>query len=400
LGMKVSSADLGFPTDLVLEVSNAEGKLIKEIDDIGTSRDPSCVFTAAADGDYLMTLKERALRGGPLFIYRLSIGPLEPALKLTVKSSEFAVVPGGTLSLPLRVDPLDGFAAEIELSAIGLPAGVSMKPVLHTPKKAGDVVLEIQVAAVAQFISSSFRIEARIAATPTSEPIAALDDLWLAVGPKVPFELSTVSAIQEAPRLAAHPFPVQVKRDEGFTGPIRLVGVDPDVRGTVIPLEGSIAAGQDAGTIPLIVQALAIEGTTHRCRVMGVIDLPGPDGKMYPVFHLPNGSMAMGCQPNHLTLTADPPRVRLHAGEATRISLRVARRVEMEDIAIELKGLLIEGVEGQPISLVAGESTGMFELRIKAGVELPPAFSVTFRAASSRNGLPIYAETSVTVVTR
>ena len=46
------------------------------------------------------------------------------------------------------------------------------------------------------------------------------------------------------------PFPVAAKRDEGFSGPIRLVGVRPDVRGTVKPLSGTIAADSTTGTLP------------------------------------------------------------------------------------------------------------------------------------------------------
>jgi hypothetical protein len=213
--------------------------------------------------------------------------------------------------------------------------------------------------------------------------------------------LSTVTAIQEAPRLAAHPFPVQVKRDEGFTGAIRLVGVEPDRRGTVVPLAGNIPRGQQEGTIPLIVQSMAVEGTTHRCRVMGVIELAGPDGKMHSVFHVAKGSMAMGCQPNHLTLTAEPSRIRLNAGESARISLTVARRVEMKHIAISLKApLSLAGVEGKPITISSNELSGFFELHIQPGAELPPLITIPFRAESSRDGLPIFAETSITIITR
>jgi hypothetical protein len=401
LAMNAMSMGIGFPPDLVLSVSNAEGKLIKEIDDVGSSRDPSYLFAVPADGDYLVTLKERALRGGPRFIYRLSIGPPEPALRLSAKTKEFSVSPGGTLSLPVRVEPLGGFTDEIQLSAIGLPAGVSLQPVLFTPKKAGDVSLEIKVEANVAFVSNSIRIEARLASKLNDAPIAELGDLWLAIGPKVPFELSTVTAIQEAPRLAAHPFPVQVKRDEGFTGAIRLVGVEPDRRGTVVPLAGNIPSGQQEGTIPLIVQSMAVEGTTHRCRVMGVIELAGPDGKMHSVFHVAKGSMAMGCQPNHLTLTAEPSRIRLNAGESARISLTVARRVEMKHIAISLKApLSLAGVEGKPITISSNELSGFFELHIQPGAELPPLITIPFRAESSRDGLPIFAETSITIITR
>lgn len=412
--IRIESHSLGFPADAVLQISNAEGKLVREIDDVAPWRDPEFLFAVAADGIYRLSLRERAGRGGPRFVYRLHIQPPRPSVRLTVKTSEFAVVPGETLTIPVRVTPLHGFAQELQLVASNLPAGVSVEAVTHTPAKAGDVNLEFKAAADAGFASGSFQIIARSTAGEESDEPVAVARLaanasattppvphWLAVGPKVPFALSTTSAIQESPRLAAKAFPVKVTRDEGFRAPIRLVGVDPDRRGTVVAMEGQIAAESNTGGIPLIIQSGAVEGTTQRCRVMGVVDVTGPDGKQYPVFHIAKGSMGMGCQPNLLTLTASPTRIQWRPGQTTSVTLTIERRVACDGVTVSL--LPHTGnmrVTAEPVMIAAGESQAEMQLAIESETPLPAEFTLRLQAETARAGLPIYAQTEVRIQTR
>jgi len=412
--IRVESAGLGVPTDAVLQVSSNEGKLIKEIDDVGPSRDPEYLFTAAADGAYRISLAERAARGGPRFVYRLHIHPPLPELRLSVKTAEFAIVPGETLSVPVRVQPLNGFDQEIELVAINLPDGVSVEPVKHVPKKAGDIKLEFQSIPEANFTSGPFDIVARATSGEASaQPLAVArlatklsstatgPLMWLAVSPKIPFELKTQPSILEAPRLAAFRFPVTVTRDEKFQSEIRLVGVDRDRRGTVVPLSGQIAADSDTGTIPLIIQSAAIEGTTHRCRVMGIAEVAGPDGKRHPVFHIAKGSMGMGCQPNHLTLTASPSRLKWQSGQSTSIRITINRRVDCGKVTISLLPQAgITGITAEPVTIAVGESQADMKLQIVSEAGLPPDFRLQLQAESSRNELPVYAQAEIRILTR
>ncbi|MDA1014480.1 MAG: PPC domain-containing protein [Planctomycetota bacterium] len=410
--IRVESEQIGFPADAVLRVLKADGQLIRETDDVGTSRDPEYAFVAPTDGEYLLSVEERAGRGGSRFVYRLHVLSPSPSLRLTVKTAEFTVIPGETLTIPVRIEPLDGFDKPLELHVTNLPAGVTVETVKHVPKKAGDVKLEFKAAADANFKSGTFEIIARAddvssellatARIATSTVLAAdAIPLWLAVGPKVPFQLATVGSIQEAPRLAAFPFPVAVTRDAGFQSAIRLVGVDPDGRGTVVPLSGNIAANTDAGAIPLIIQPAAIEGTTHRCRVMGVAEITGPDGKPYSVFHVATGSMLMGCQPNWLTLTATPNRVLCKVGQSIALQLTIERRMSCGDVTVSLLPISgIRGVAAKPVLIVANQTQAMVTVEFASDATLPPEFQLHFQAESSRNGLPVYARAIAVFQTR
>ena len=415
VNISVASADLGFPTDVVLRVTNSEGKLVREIDDVRPSRDPSYLFTVPTDGDYFLTLTERALRGGPRFIYRLEICPPQPSVRLTVKTTEFAIVPGESLTVPVRVEPLGGFAEEIELTAIDLPTGVTVQSQKYTPKKAADVKLEFKAAEDAHFKSGVFRIIAKNvseseskqqiaiarSATPGLFSAPQTETLWMSISPRIPFELTLPPAIQEASRLAAFRFPVLAKRDDDFRDAIRLVGVEPDRRGTVVPLAGRIDAGQDAGSIPLIIQSQAVEGTTHRCRVMGVIEVTGPAGKQHPVFYVAKGSMAMGCQPNLLTLRADQERIECGAGDTVDVNFTVSRRVPLGDVTISiLRSAGAYLVSAEAVKLTKPESHATMRLQLDKSVDSPGILRIQVQAATTRNDLPVYAQIELTIFVR
>ena len=199
--------------------------------------------------------------------------------------------------------------------------------------------------------------------------------------------------ILDAPRLAGFPFPVSVARKEGFTGPIRLVGVEPDRRGTVVPLTGEIAAGGDVGSIPLVLQHKVAEGTTHRCRVMGVADVPGIDGKTYAVFQVAAGAMSIGCQPSMLTLIVEPAIVTWRPGEAQRVEVQLMRRATMQPITLRLAPPVgVVGIQCEPVEVGADRNRAALTLRFATEAVVPPRTTIEIR--EERDGLPIYGTTS------
>jgi hypothetical protein len=411
--LNVVAATLGFATDPVLTVSNAAGKVLKTIDDTAGSRDASLLFTAPADGDYFVTLTDRAARGAADFVYRLTIAEPEPDLRLTVKTSEFAFESGAELEIPVTLSKLDGFAEEFELTATGLPDGVEVEPQTVPAKSPASVKLKLRAAKGLPFPASPIRIVARIqrdgkqiervaqaaVTLVAGAPPLRTEKLWLAVQPHIPFSLTTTTVILEANRLAAFPFPVTATRDEGFADPIRLVGVDADRRGTVAPMEGRIERNSDTGGIPLIVQNQAVEGTTHRCRVMGVVEIKGPAGRKHRVFHVAKGSMAMGCQPNLLTLSVEPGRIIRHPGEPIELTANVVRRTTMGKVTISasIPGYP-DSLQFEPVTLPPGQLQAKLKLRLDETTKLPPRATIQFRAESSRNELPISAAADVSLI--
>ncbi|MDB5338610.1 MAG: putative pre-peptidase [Planctomycetaceae bacterium] len=400
--IEVASTALGFPADPALSVQDAAGKTLIELDDGPNSRDPSLRFTAPADGRFVVVLREHSRQGGDEFIYRLRIVPLQPDFAARVDVSAFALQSGQTLKLPVKVERIDGLEADLEVTAVDLPSGITVQP-QPVPKSAtATVQLPLIAAAKLGSVSGLVRIIVRTTDPQHPRQKAALiaenpqatsgsQSLWIAISPEVPFTLKTTATILEAPRLAAFSFPVTVERKAGFTGAIRLVGVEPDRRGTVVPLEGNIAAESPQGTIPLIIQHGVTEGTTHRCRVMGVAEVLDAAGKPCLVFHVAGGSMSMGCQPSQLTLTAEPAVVMGRLGVPVQIRVQLMRRAAMEPVTLRIEQPAgVPPLNSDPVTVNADQSTATLTLNFARDAIIPPRTNLTIQAESSRGGLPIY----------
>jgi hypothetical protein len=69
---EVNAARIGSPLDARLEVLDPDGRVIAENDD-ALGADPFVRFTAAADGEYAVRIRDAANRGGQAYVYRLTL---------------------------------------------------------------------------------------------------------------------------------------------------------------------------------------------------------------------------------------------------------------------------------------------------------------------------------------
>lgn len=176
VSFELESDSLGFLLDGVLTVVDAAGKVLAEADDAQRNRDPRLTFTPAADGEYRIVVGDVYGHGGPRYVYRLTARPPTPSYTLQAPGDTFAVKPGETVELTLAVNRQDGFAREIEISAVGLPAGVSAEPVksLASGDTQKSVKLVLKASSDAQ--SGSFRLQGRAVGEPPLERLAELKD--------------------------------------------------------------------------------------------------------------------------------------------------------------------------------------------------------------------------------
>lgn len=145
---RVTKNDKG--EEAVSDVANVDdpgdrnGKLGSDFD-ISTD-DPLYRLTCTADATYRVMLRDQfgGSRADPRVVYRLVIRPEQPDYRLVVVSQPVTtpvnanlvrvggatIRKGGTTAVKVAVQRQDGFAGEIELSAEGLPAGVSTRGAL------------------------------------------------------------------------------------------------------------------------------------------------------------------------------------------------------------------------------------------------------------------------------
>lgn len=166
LVLRAESHHLGSPLDPVLEVIDTTGNVLMRNDDVSrTERDARLVFTAAADGEFEVRIRDLHLRGGMRFIYRMTVEPLTPRYQLTLPVGEFTVKSGKTVEISVAVKRDAGFTEAIEVTAVELPQGVSAETVISQDNGETAKEVKLKLSATNDASSGPFRIVGRSPAT-------------------------------------------------------------------------------------------------------------------------------------------------------------------------------------------------------------------------------------------
>lgn len=167
LFFQVESRALGYPLDAVLRLVDAAGKTLAQIDDPGSrrdgARDPELVFTVPRDDKYLLEVRDLHAAGGLRYVYRLRAVMAEPTYDLTLAADRFVVTPGKPLDIPVTIDRRNGFNREIEISAEGLPEGVTATPVKSLASGATAKTVTIRLTATAIPGSAAIQVVGKVA---------------------------------------------------------------------------------------------------------------------------------------------------------------------------------------------------------------------------------------------
>jgi len=128
---EVESHRHALPLDSVLELYDANGKLLTEADDLTTfkTKDSRLLWTAPADGKYAIAIRDLHARGGPRFIYHLRAELAEPDFEIFGEYYYALLAPGTRMMWFARVERLNGFDGPVAIEVKDLPKGVSYTPV-------------------------------------------------------------------------------------------------------------------------------------------------------------------------------------------------------------------------------------------------------------------------------
>jgi hypothetical protein len=165
--IRVESRALGRPLDPVLRILDAGGKVLAETDDTGRgNRDLERSFTAPADGDYRLIIRDLYGRGGLRFAYLLSVLEPRPDFALSLTADRFDLTPGKATKITVAVQRKGGLTDAIELLAEGLPAGVTSRPATSMPGDASARSVVLELSAADHSTSGPIRIVGRTAHDP------------------------------------------------------------------------------------------------------------------------------------------------------------------------------------------------------------------------------------------
>lgn len=90
--------------------------------------DSRILFDVPADGRYVVRLRDARGEGALTHDYRLVIRPRAEGFRLSATPENPNVPRGGAVGVSVTAERLDGFSGPIDVSAVGLPAGVTALP--------------------------------------------------------------------------------------------------------------------------------------------------------------------------------------------------------------------------------------------------------------------------------
>ncbi|MFO0947647.1 MAG: PPC domain-containing protein [Planctomycetota bacterium] len=151
------------PVDTKLTIFDSKGRPKGTNDDFQTfkgelTKDSFLDWTAPADGEYTVELRDVMGKGGSEYGYHLSLVKAQPDFRLTCDPSFVMVGPGSRTPIFVRVQRRGGFDGPVAISLRGLPAGVRVSP-LTIPPAMTDGCLVFEAAADAPIDAANIAIE-------------------------------------------------------------------------------------------------------------------------------------------------------------------------------------------------------------------------------------------------
>jgi len=231
----------GTPALPVIRLRDSTGKELKESASV-QDNDQLCQieFTAPNSGQYFLEVRDLQFgaRGGPEFIYRLSIQQARKDFSLSIPNDSYTVLQGKDCKITVNVKRFGGFDGPIELAlAEQLPAGLSFKPKIIPAKKnsqtltitaddnvpVDDFVIELSgQATIDEKLEIRGAQSKHLGTDSEGVSIGAnrLNRFHLTVAHKPIFRLFCPEAYLYANRGSIFPYPMELERLNGFTGKI------------------------------------------------------------------------------------------------------------------------------------------------------------------------------------
>jgi hypothetical protein len=268
---------LGSPLDPVLYIYNAQGGGLVANDDMPGSPDSYVRFTVPADGEYLLSVTDHLKKGGPDYVYRVEVTPVQPHVDVAVpvfslyqQERQWAIVPKGNRYATLLTTSRADWGGDLTLDATGLPVGVKMvaDPV---PSFMGATPVVFESTADAPLAGTLAEIHAKPAdakAPPFKSRFTLRSDLvfgypnatmyWSYSAPKMPvvvseaapFKISIVEPKVPLVHNGSMNLKIVAERNKDFTGPITIYPLyNPPGVGSAGA--ATIADGQTETVLPL-----------------------------------------------------------------------------------------------------------------------------------------------------
>lgn len=257
----------------IVTLTDSEGAPLSTASMANDPREPCRIqWRSPADGSYCLRVRDvqQGIRGGPDFIYRMSLKPALPGFELRLAADFANVVQGSKSEIELRARRTGVFSGAIELHVEGLPDGIRFEP---KQIAAGQDIIKLAFVADEQARPCDATLKIRGMAVHDRTELSAagmsphqghdsdnvspgpllVDHLQLTVRDKPMLRLYCNEAYQYAYRGTVYPYAMEVERLNGFTGPIQIEVADRQIKDLdgIVVHETTVASGQTQFKLPI-----------------------------------------------------------------------------------------------------------------------------------------------------
>src|SRR5262245_5999206 len=168
--------------DSFLEVLSSSGAVLASNDD-ENGKDSGLVFTPAADGDYIVRLRDLNSKGGDTAVYCLEISEAKPDFTLRVDPGKAMIGAGSSQPWYVLVTRTNGFAGPIDVAIDGLPPGVTCTA-LTIPPSMTQGLMVLTVAPGAKVAATPVRVigKAKIGEASVERTAVVSEEVYLPGG--------------------------------------------------------------------------------------------------------------------------------------------------------------------------------------------------------------------------
>ena len=451
LWLELNAARLGSPLDSLLQIFNAEGKMVAESDDLGNGQtDSALTFSPPADGDYEIRVSDSfRSRGGVEFAYRLLVVPavdLRPSFQLSLPADALTVNRGGEVKLKVTAERLHGFAEAIELQVDGLPEGVTVEGT-EIPEKKNDVQLVFRADAAAVVSLQAITVRGRVKPAASEQSAAAEQQqpteqtaataaagaeqtqgsdetgaativatvaagaggssgtaIWLSVAVPTPFRFLGDFETRYAPRGSAFTRRYRIERGD-YAGPLTVSLAERQTRhlqGVTGPVI-EVPAGESEFEYTVLLPPWMEIGRTSRTCLMAVGQVATEDGRTHAVSYTSfeqNDQIIVLVDPGRMSLRLEQDSLLAEAGTVAELPFEVQRAADLQGpVTVELiVPQHIHGIQCDAVILKGNAATGTLRLQTAAGGAGPFNMPLLVRATVGSGPQLAHAEADLTLV--
>lgn len=217
--------------DSMIDVMTPDGKIVASNDDLN-GKDAGLTFTPAADGDFIVRVRDLNNKGGDGFVYFLEIDFARQDFVIKCDPSKAMIGPGSRTAWYVQVLRSNGFTGPVKVEVQGLPAGVSVNP-LTIPANMTQGCLVVSAASDAKVDAAAVKVLATADAVDESgKPVVlsrtaiAMEEIYSPGGGRARFDVGMQAVAVTGP---SDLLEIKVKQTRITLKPGEEVKIDVDV---------------------------------------------------------------------------------------------------------------------------------------------------------------------------